>query len=239
MGVLRRLFQPLLSKHSYHEDVNIIRQNWKKLLNNQEKKSFSLEVRKSTIINAGYGVICKGFIPENSLVALYPGKYYPQAPVYAVMNSAGDHLVQSEFLRQLNETMDSSYQIHCNHHGGFIDGKSAVCLNSYCVGHLINHPPPQLYPNVRPVDFVWNDLTNASDEKSDDMIYGRLINPIGHGVWYIDPTTNDIVHLTNYSEPLVGLALLATRDINDEEELLLNYNYDKYTATPSWYHRVE
>jgi hypothetical protein len=236
MRYLGNLFRFTLNKPSYSQDIANIRQNWQKLITIQGEISFGLEIRRSRILDAGYGVICKGSIPANRLVALYPGQYYPPVPSYAVMTSTGEQShAESNFLRHLNQTNDGSYQIHCNHRGGFIDGKDAPSLTAYCVGHLVNHPPRKIQPNVRPVDFRWDDVLASSDKSFNPSD----LNPIGHGVWYIDPMTNHAVDLAHYSSPLVGLALLSTRAIKDEEELLLDYNYDTYTATPPWYHPVE
>lgn len=129
-------------------------------------KRFHLDVRKSNIPNAGYGVFCeRGSISKHSLVCLYPGQYYPPLPAWCVASADGDRSVHSAnyfdktILHQERST--SVYQIHCNNSGGHIDAArngQLHCYPSYAVGHLINHPSKPLRSNVSSCDFLWDNI---------------------------------------------------------------------------------
>jgi hypothetical protein len=59
---------------SFFEELNNSNGDKFKLM--REFFGFSLEIKKSTIKNAGNGVFIKGFAPKGSLVAIYPGTFH-------------------------------------------------------------------------------------------------------------------------------------------------------------------
>jgi hypothetical protein len=59
---------------SFFEELNNAKQEKFNLM--REFYGFSLEIKKSTIKNAGNGVFIKGNAPKGSLVAIYPGKIH-------------------------------------------------------------------------------------------------------------------------------------------------------------------
>jgi hypothetical protein len=157
------------------------------------------------------------------------------------------------------------YQINCHHYGGYIDaigGDRSKIKNPYVIGHLINHPPANTFPNVFPVPFLWRDiqhhqrqhLSQSSSSSSssssyrgsvaasltDDFDqYRKQINTIGNGIWYIDPQNLQPIYLSeDYTSPCCGLALISLRTIQEEEELYLDYQFEpKYR--PVWYTPVQ
>lgn len=64
--------------------------------------------------------------------------------------------------------------------------------------------------------------------------YILQVNKLGQGPWYFDPTTGEIVPLSENCTSCVGLATIATRDIEAGEEIYLDYKYHK-DDQPDWY----
>lgn len=159
-----------------------------------EDKRFHLDVRKSSIPNAGYGVFCeRGSISKHSLVCLYPGQYYPPLPAWCVASVDGDTTAYSanyfDNMIVQQERSTSVYQIHCNNSGGHIDAArngQLLVYPSHAVGHLINHPSKPLRPNVSSCDFLWDkifdhfiDCCSAGHREAwqlQDLIQSRLID---------------------------------------------------------------
>lgn len=135
--------------------------------------------------------------------------------------------------------------------------------NAYACAHFVNHPPKGVEPNVvvASVDvpndpetrrFVPN--VNVEVEDEDDE---------SEGVWSIlrdgersigDRARDALVALfgergderamkprdpSKRADDIRTLVLVATRDIEDGEEVLLNYRLSTHVSTPSWYHRVD
>ena len=150
-------------------------------------KRFHLDVRKSSIPNAGYGVFCeRGSISKHSLVCLYPGQYYPPPPAWCVASVDGDTSAYSanffDHMIVQQERSTSVYQIHCNNSGGHIDAAGNGPLHgypSYAVGHLINHPSKPLRPNVSPCDFLWDNIfDHFMDRCSEEHREARLLQEL-------------------------------------------------------------
>lgn len=213
------------------------------------RPSFQLAVRPSKIFNAGRGVICQGSVKAGSLVGFYPGPYYPPPPLYSVVNADGDICLPSKSIFKMinvHERVNASYQIHCNRNGGYMDALTYDYENpqasSYAVGHLINHPPASKLPNVRMVDFKWGNVHDSSQDDENGSIWNTIqaMNPIADGVWFIDSSTGKPVFMSPNCAPLVGLAIIATNDIQNEEELFLDYAYDESDDNlPDWYNPVQ
>ncbi len=99
-------------------------------------------------------------------------------------------------------------------------------------GHLINHPGKDSQPNVlqaaftiqpSPARHIWRRyLPNCTYATN-------LTSALEGGDW---------INADDGQEPVVGLALVATRQIQDEE-LLLNYRLSVHVPRPEWYHPVD
>lgn len=61
---------------------------------------------------------------------------------------------------------------------------------------------------------------------------------MGEGVWFCDPWTSEAVMLSPQCAPLAGLAAVATRDIEEGEELYMDYKYHP-NHHPVWYTPVD
>jgi hypothetical protein len=129
---------------------------------NRKIESFGLEINSSSVTNAGHGVFVNGKVHKNEVVALYPGSYYPSPPVNSLYSSNGDVVTKFNDLKLNFRDERNEYLISCNKLGGYIDGKSALYDSNYCIGHLVNHPPKGVHPNVLPYDFSWQAVGNRA-----------------------------------------------------------------------------
>lgn len=247
-----------------------------------DRLQHNLVVKPSSVTGAGNGVfVDRGRIAKHSVACLYSGDFHPPPPVEAVAavaagnidggpvaltvaEAAAIHGVPVQLVQQQLENVDavtSAYQIHCNKYGGYIDaidGSLDRVSTAFATGHLVNHPPYQVQPNVAPVDFLWDSVLQSVGlsmcSQTREVI--ERINRIGKGVWFVDmnrkkeltassgATDTDeasninTVMLSADCAPLQGLALVALRDIEEGEELFLDYRYDPRDVHlhPDWYH---
>ncbi len=131
---------------------------------------------------------------------------------------------------------------------------------------MINHPPKGVAPNIVPVDFLWKDVvqqyllsnsdnsnctstpkfnthnkahTHSQPVTPSEELYSIIstINSIGTGVWYVDPITFAPVPLSAQCTALAGIAMVATRDVAEGEELFLDYRFHP-SEYPKWYSPV-
>ena len=190
---------------------------------------FALQCRASTAsASAGDGVFVNGSVAAGSVVALYPGDVY--VPEQLDQNTVeklfegGNDLVLGRYDRT------------------FIDGASgarARAANPLAVGHLVNHPPRGMTPNVLQFGF---------DFASDDIKPGVGAAPLPAHLRYLIPnkfatSTDSIKHIlverTRRPAVLVpSLVLVTTRAVQDEE-LFLNYRLNPRLPAPDWYSSVD
>jgi hypothetical protein len=161
----------------------------------------------------GQGVFAASFIPRGQLVCLYPGLVS----------------TPSQFARR--QVLNPQSTMHCTAlpDGSVIDpsclapaGQSGIAS---AVGHMVNHPPQGQLPSVIKCAFFWPGPTqvNATDVTDD-----------GTG----GPSA-DLVDVRG--ELVRGLGLVAVRNIDEGEEVFVNYRLNpKLRAQwPAWYHAVD
>eukprot|EP01032_Pedospumella_encystans_P013561 gene13561-15605_t len=228
---------------------------------------FKLSVGQSKLPNAGYGIIVSdGRVKKGDVVCLYSGKYFPPPPVWSLANVDGEPLLKpfhiSKALPSISspeqEELAAAYRIHCNSEGGYIDGieytpyadkaerdSEVSRINMpYSSAQLINHPARGIQPNVYFHDFNWNRYLAYTKEidTNFNVVEERKkiekINKLGEGPWYYDPTSGEIVPLSENCTSCMGLATIATRDIEPGEEIYLDYKYHK-DDQPAWYTPVK
>jgi hypothetical protein len=199
------------------------------MLGRNSSLKHSLESKCSKIDSAGDGLFLRGFARKNSVVVLYPGRFYPSIPPQ--LSAVGDAPIK---LPVSSELGDHVFIMNCRTLGGFLDGKYGSS-NNFGQGHMINHPPSGFLPNVAPVEFFWRDILHLQPEHLWNDV--EIINFTDKGVWYIDPTSYEIIYTTkNMHNLLVGCAFITLRDIQDGEELYFNYEYPpKVAECLSWY----
>jgi hypothetical protein len=207
--------------------------------------SFSLSVQTSSIPGSNYGVVLSGFAKKGTILALYPGIYYPPLPICAVGSADGNFSNSVSDVRHMWQT--NEYIIHLNLSGGYLDGKDIKNqINPFAVAQMVNHPSPSFHPNVISLDFHWEDvynlcsgqLANKNIFQSYSQYVSLLPNQFGNGPWYVDSSTDEVIMINDGAGPpchLAGLAYMALEDIQDGVELFFDYRYP-VNARPSWYH---
>lgn len=219
--------------------------------------NFTCITKKSTANSSGNGVFISGGVKKHQIVSLYPGTFEPPPPPLAVVAPDGDHCISPDELSLRNT---SEYRIHCNSCGGYIDAAKAVkgvdtkfgsIVAQFVVGHMINHPPKGVKPNVFPVDFYWHEfLDYAKKSVTPDQMQQlqhladnlNSINCSDGNVWYVDPVTLEPVPLTAKCSPMVGIAILARDNIESSSnatELWMDYKFNPKSKLPSWYAPVD
>jgi hypothetical protein len=215
----------------------------------QIKPSFSLHVQTSSIPGSNQGVFISGSVAKGTIVALYPGFYYPPLPVCAIGSVDGEISLPVTDLKHRLEDGTNEYIIHLNNSGGYLDGSPHLTLtvppidhvphNPYAVAHMVNHPSPSNHPNVISLDFLWRDvyahclssqLTRGSDPLPIPSFeeYSKIVpNRFGSGPWYVDSSTGEVIMINDGSIPchLAGLAYMALEDLQDGDELFFDYRY--------------
>lgn len=202
-------------------------------------KTPNIYLKQSVIsVNAGTGVFASKKLLKGECITLYPGHYIPPKPHLISIPLDGDppplvDTIVNHNIDDINIIESNSYSIHCSNHGGTIDAyygqSSAIAL-----AHLINHPSKGIKPNVVAYDFIWDTIL--------DKTTIQTINRIGtKAVWYIDPVTN-IAHSIDpntCNERIVGIVFIANGDIEKDQEVLFDYNYEPNVAKKlSWYSKV-
>ncbi|KAJ8904032.1 hypothetical protein NDN08_000562 [Rhodosorus marinus] len=187
---------------------------------------FALHVRPSTIPNAGNGVFLSGHADPGDLVALYAGVYFPPIPPE---NFASSHQYSAPVGRSITTIPleEELYTINLEG-GGCINAYDASNRigrnhtdNPYAVGHMINHPQDRVVARVVPATFVWPDEYRKNAP-----------NKLHDGAWFVDAATLRPVKIPE-DLPLRGVALIASRTIEDGSEIFLRYNCKR--PFPDWY----
>ena len=112
------------------------------------RADFGVQRRQSAIEGGGFGVFMQGRAGPGVAVVLYPGRYTPAPPSWAVTIDG-----------RVDYDDKKSYIINARHTGGFLDGfeveEELHKGNPYAIGQFVNHPRAGGLPNVVPVDFSY------------------------------------------------------------------------------------
>merc|ERR1712129_583840 len=130
----------------------------------------------------------------------------------------------------------SSYWLILEDHSGVMDGfrpaervVGGAGISEVAIGHLINHPPDGIMPNVTWQEFEWS--------KNDDDTSKLAVNRLHRGLWYLDPNSMEPVDMpcedSPLQLPLPGVAIVALRDLLPGEELFMNSKLSR--PHPAWY----
>jgi hypothetical protein len=214
---------------------------------------FRVSRRASKISGGGDGLFLTGTAKQGDVVALYPGRYFPPPPLWAV-SSDGPGAITCPPLDGDTGSFDSalgdnSYCLHVYPFGGFldaVDGHSFEAIHPFALGHLANHPEAGQPPTVTTVTFLWRHVALIQDQRARaDMQLAPASYPVPNemkaGFWFLDPATGEPVDLvpTVHSHLLVGCALVALTDLGGRgapEEMTLDYGLKP--PFPPWYHAV-
>jgi hypothetical protein len=184
---------------------------------------------------------------------------WPGEPIYltdgekrAAMNGS---FLQRLLKPQLNEERRVELLNQC---------ESLERSNVFAYAHFANHPPDGTKPNVvvASVDVALDDAdaylrrfvpnVNVTPDENDEASYEGLLSIMSDSKRTMSKRFSDaslaifgedrdkprIVHETDNSA-IRALVLVATRDIEDGEEVWLNYRLSTHVEPPAWYTRVD
>ncbi|KAA8490740.1 SET domain-containing protein 9 [Porphyridium purpureum] len=209
-----------------------------------QRLGYSVYRQKSTIPDGGDGVFLRGRVSAGTVVGFYPGvcyspgqlEYLPGYPQYSVDN---EHV-----LERFDGTMvDGKAENSCHTFFGaqlISEGSEEAtrrfwmylwqCINPFAVGHVFNHPPAgaPVHVVIAPFDFDIQEIPELARKFLPNRQYiahkpRDIFARIMHGKAF---QTNRIP----------GVALVTTRNVEDGEELFLNYRFNpNFDGLPSWY----
>jgi len=193
---------------------------------------FTLSVTASTLgSEVGRGVIVRtverASIPFKTVLCMYPGTVYrkPPSSEYSYPHELTNLKERSYLLKRANCFLDAS----CADLRTFGGAPLRLEKHPYACGQFVNHPPLGARPNVAAVDLVIQ-----LDELAPHIL-ALLPNRFAR-TWYADAHGREFPLPRQSALPCVLLVTL--QDIEDGDELLLDYSYPPYHKPP-WYHPVE
>lgn len=202
-------------------------------------ESCPVEVKLSSLPNAGQGVFSTKNIEKFSPLCFYPGIYTPPLPTRNIGHEGTNALI---YLANKVVTENNAYVINLNDVGGSIDANNLIWdpqsdrCNPHAVGHFVNHGRQ---PNVNVISFHWNELlTRQNNFVSDPSRYHRIPNELrcDGSPWYFDTTSEEVIYLKRYEGhheiSIGGAVLYANTEIPEGSELFLDYMLQK--PYPAW-----
>ncbi len=205
-------------------------------INELVRNKAKVVIAKSKIENANNGIFAKTKCHANEIISLYPGEYYPPRPLSCVVTIDGNPIPPISEVSD-PDTNNCAYKISLSDEycasNGYIDAINCLnydILNPYAIAHLINHS--KVNSNVKPLVFSWNEYKVYNNNR----IPSELLNVNKLAIdrnWYVDPI-GEVVKIHDNCADLKGIAFVSTRDIIEEEELYLDYNFEKGNE-PIWY----
>lgn len=213
---------------------------------------FALEERASLVEGAGAGAFVAedaaggAGVPRGAVAALYPGLVYlrerqadgkwESSVVWSAgeglgADRIGDYLVTRYDGTIVDGRIDASTLLEPGVPPGFVleqgDERAALATrpNAFALGHMANHPPPGVVPNVAacPLDVPLGALPQ------------QLVAYLPNKLWQPPGTFNKLYGQNDYLFLVRGVVLVALRDVAAGEELLVDYRFNPGRATPEWY----
>ena len=202
-----------------HQTWNIIRSAFIR-----RELGHSILAVKSTIPGAGRGVFLDGEAMEGSLVAFIPGEVLPKEYLLNPSASLNDYL-----------SHDTNYQFSLRSDDILIDSRRSPYTvldeegsNPWSLGHVVNHPPPNVIPNCRTVMI---NFTEAMNLKSTGL-FRYVPNTYKRKPMLLGPKLFDRDAIVMH-----GMAIMTRRDVSNEE-LFYDYKFTGDEGNPSWFHKA-
>jgi len=171
---------------------------------------FRLDTRRSTVEHpeAGYGLFIEGTRRIGEVVAFYPGKIYPFYSLYAhdmlvnkIPKSKGRYVIVREDSTEISADPAQ-----------FAEMRNWCARNPLARGHVVNHPPLGICPNVVAVQYDFMPI---------------------HPPWLIP--NSYAFQLPDRELPYIkGCMFVALRDLKDEE-LFMDYELAAMPFELDWY----
>jgi hypothetical protein len=179
---------------------------------------------KSTVPGAGRGVFLDGKAMEGSLVAFIPGEVLPKEYLTNVSTALNDYL-----------SHDNNYQLSLRSDDILIDSRRAPYTvldeegsNPWSLGHVVNHPPPNVIPNCRTVMINFTEPMNLKSTG----LFRYVPNTYKRKPMLFGPKLFDRDVIVMH-----GMAIMTRRDVSNEE-LFYDYKFTGDDGNPSWYHQA-
>jgi len=181
---------------------------------------FVLDIKKSMIPNAGYGVFLKGtYVSAGTVMVLFPGLV---------------HLAQYLTNDYVDSTLlpDPEYFLMARMDGSIIDGRSArkTPYNPYGFGHMVNHPPRHTDPNVLQLTYDFPGDPFGIEE------FPKHLQKYIPNLYARKPT---LLGTPDRSACMRSVVLVASKTIRPGEELFMDYRLNPDVDEPSWYVQVD
>lgn len=208
---------------------------------------FYLSVAGSSVENGGYGLWVSGNAPVGGIVALYPGVAYPvqfhrRIPGYPSIALSNRHLISryDKVIVDAKPWGKRNIEISFKAESPSNRAEEAIFQlqqnNPLAVAQWCNHPPPGISPNVVTATLDW-----VPEYSKGSLLQTREYFPViqyGPSHEQIEGSVQPAV--ITHDSVVSGLALIAIRDIEDEE-VFLNYrlNPNAISSLPDWYHPVD
>ncbi|BDA51210.1 hypothetical protein COCOBI_18-0870 [Coccomyxa sp. Obi] len=223
----------------------------------QERMGFALHLAPSAVghAEAGEGLWLKGRAKTGAVVGLYPGivytrSHYRDMPGYPKVDRESDFLISrfdgaildakpwgrgapeeppsAESLGYRGLQADTLAQLH-----------SLERRHPFSLAHYANHPPAGRRPNIMIAAYDFREGQGGLRRYIPNVMFGHtLAKPQEDCTLSGSGTATDIERQVGPSKAVLCLALVATREIEDEE-LLLNYRLSPGLERPSWYTPVD
>ena len=193
-------------------DVELVRKALRQQL------GFTLRRGPSTIPTAGEGVFLEGRARIGTMVGLYPGLVYLQ-----------EHVRKPEEVAELFP--DPDLFLFQRYDKVMVDGRAAEeqQQNEYALAHLCNHGQP-------------NVMALAYDFAQDPLGWGGFPKELRPYIPNSYARPRSLLGSPDQSALVQSVLLLTTSDVEDGEELLLNYRLNPKhgkESLPSWYVPVD
>jgi hypothetical protein len=188
----------------------------------REDHGFSVLSLKSLIPGGGRGAFIDGEAKAGSLVAFQPGDIWPKEHLLTTAPDVMEHFEG-----------DDDCQISLRFDDYVVDSRRSPVtvltregsMNPWALGHMINHPPPETFPNCQSTMLNYTERMQLGDMAQ--YIPNTYARAPSWQSSFFDP------------EPLVmhGLCLITRRDVRNEE-LVYDYRLQS-NETPDWYSVVK
>lgn len=187
----------------------------------KDELGYSLWVLPSSIPNARRGCFLDGRVPVGSLVAFQPGEVWCKEHLVTNDPEIVQHFDDGEEDCQISLRFDD-YVIDSRQSPVIVLSREGS-MNPWALGHMVNHPPEQVFPNCHCSMLNYSERAFQSDEKLVKYIPNTYARPLGWQSQFFLP------------EPILmhGLCLVSRREL-ENEELMYDYRLQS-EQTPDWY----
>jgi len=221
------MFRSICSNSAVIDDVVLKKLRLKNIKVETKKLSdligFELEVKPSTVSNAGDGVFVKeGSVLPGQVIALFPG-----------------HVHLAEFTRKKGHIEgllpDDNFMLMVRKDNIIVDSRHVVHnKNPYAVAHKVNHPTPNILPNALqlPFNFSSDPLDLSDDVFPHDLRYLVPNQYSKEPTFFGSPDRSAFMHT---------MLLLSTKHLSVGDEVFMDYrlkideNSQHSNNLPAWY----